>query len=275
MKYLKFFLILLSFFSLSSYAEQVTQVKGKLFIFSFSKEKSQSYKSGTQVKFYDNKGKLSLIAKIKNCNSRKCKAVTLKRRRGFQILKGVSIFSTKQSTQVVKSQKILDTSKKFPYKYALRGGLGGQNSATLFTEFDYIFSPKWVFGFALSNRIISRKDFKITGIGYGLRADYYFNSYDKNGLFVTLSLGMANLSYQTLNLDPSITNFTTSQTAPYFNFMGGYRKWFGERFNMNFAGGLSYIGYKAKFTDPNNGSVFSSPYRQIDLALEVSLGYSF
>lgn len=274
MKNLKLFLLSVSLFSLSSYAEQIVQTKGKLFI--FTKDKSQFYKNGNQVKFYDQNNKVLLIAKIQKCNSTKCKAVMVKRRRGFKLVRGVVLSNSKHSPQVRKPIKsVLSASSKAPsYQYAVRGGLGGQNSATAFLDFDYIFSDKWVFGAVVSDRVASRSDLKVSGIGFGLRADYHFSSFQKTGFFATLGLGMATLNYKVVNIDPTITQFSTSETVPYMNLMGGYKKWF-KSFYMNFAGGLSYIQYKATFEDPNNGAVFTNPYVRVDLGLEISLAYPF
>ncbi len=283
MKSIKLLLLTTTLFSFSIHAETIIQAKGKRFI--FSRESSESYKGGDKIKFYDNNQKVSLVAQIQKCNSKKCMAVMLKRRKGFNLVKGISIFTKKTTaaapvTQKVVRKKIIGKNKKeeqkstAKYKYAMRGGWGGQNSATVFAEFDYIYSPKWVFGFGLSNRIISRDDLEVAGIGYGLRADYHFAPFEQSGFFATVSLGMANIEYTVKDIDPTVTNFSEAETVPYFNLMGGYKMWF-SRFYMNFAGGLGYIGYKENFEDPTTGSTFTNPYASMDLALEISLAYPF
>ncbi len=280
MRLLKYIVIALCLTSISAHAEKIIQTKGKRFI--FSRESSQTYQSGDKVKFYDSSNKVSLIAQIQKCNSKKCMAVMLKRRKGFSLAKGV-VITAKATGAVAQSKKVDNriTKKKevvkkssTGHKYAVRGGWGGQNSATLFAEFDYIYSPKWVFGFALSNRIISRDDLEVSGIGYGVRADYHFDSYEENGFFGTFSLGMASLTYDVVNIDPTITQFSESETVPYFNLMAGYKMWFNSVY-MNFAGGLGYIGYKENFEDPTTGSTFTNPYASMDLALEISIAYPF
>lgn len=285
MNIFKYLFVAAYLISINSFAEQVIQTKGKRFI--FTRESSQVYKSGDKVNFYDNTKKVSLIAQIQKCNSKKCMAVMLKRRKGFTLAKGKSIYpkgtelsSQAKPSKVAKTKKETQREVSVPktstseHKYAIRGGWGGQNSATVFAEFDYIYSPKWVFGLALSNRIISRDDLEVSGIGYGVRADYHLDSFEKNGFFGTVSLGMASLTYDVVNIDPSVTNFSESETVPYFNIMAGYKMWF-NRFYMNFAGGLGYIGYKESFEDPTTGSTFTNPYASMDLALEISLAYPF
>ena len=274
MKMLKTLFLFSGLLSLSLGAQEIKQVKGKRFI--FIKEDSASYSKGQKVKFYDEFGKVTLVAQIQKCSSSKCMAVMLKRRKGFNLGTGQMIYSEKSSStskpaKVASSVESTTLPKK--YKYAIKGGLGGQNSASLFGEFDYIASEKWVYGLSVSNRIMSRDDLEVSGLGFGGRVDYHFDPFSENGFLASVNLGMVSLTYTVMDIE-GVSNFEESESVPYLTLMGGYQMWFNNLY-MTFAGGLSYMGYKESFEDPNSTASFTNPYSSMDLALEVSLSYPF
>lgn len=264
-----------TFFCFQIQAEEIYQVKGKRFI--FNKESSQKYTSGQVVKFYDSAEKLSVVAKIQKCNASKCMAQMMKRRKGFRLAKGEMIYpkSSASSPRITKTKSATNDSPavKGQYKYAVKGGLGGHSSASIFGEFDYISSEKWVYGLSVSNRIMSRDDLEVSGLGFGGRVDYHFDPFSQNGFMASANLGLVNLTYSVVDIE-GVSNFEESESVPYFTLMGGYKMWF-DNLYMTFAGGLSYVAYKESFEDPSSNATFTNPYSSMDLALEISLAYPF
>ncbi len=263
--------------SAQSLAEEVIQIKDKRFL--FSKEKSQQFTKGEKVKFKDNRGKTALIAEIDKCGAQKCIATLLKRRKGFELSKGIQIFSQVQSSAPVQKMTIKKekqekrSDESGTYKYAVKGGVGGQNSASFFGEFDYISNEKWTYGLVFSSRYLSRDDLEIASTSFGVRADYHFNTFKENGFLASVNLGMANVTYTVVSIE-DVSNFEESESVPYFTAMAAYKMWFGNLY-ATVGGGLSYMGYKDKFDDPNSTSSFTNPYSSIDLAFEASLAYPF
>lgn len=274
-------------------AENIVKVKGKSFI--FDRNPNGNYQAGSQQKFFDEEGKLILLVQIQKCNSSKCIAKVLRRKKGLTLSVGMSVFSEKPKKKELK--ELFDEPIVAPVenekkeerreevssnsyqqdpkrkKYLVKAGIGGQNSASAFAEIDYLGKSNWAYGFVLSSRIAARSDLDMSAFSYGGRLDYYWGPIDKKGYLASLNLGMANVTYTAVEIE-GVGNYSESETIPYATIMAGYKFWLGKAM-ITLAGGLSYMGYKENLEDPTTQIVFVNPYSAMDLALEASLGFTF
>lgn len=275
------------------HAQDILQVKKKKFV--IKRQANESYQKGDKKRFYDEAGKLALIGTVIKYNKNLCLFKIDKFRRGLSLKKGMKFYLTKDgdSANALASQnpsksleepeaeetpvetqdkenKVEDPSGP---KYLVKAGLGGQNSASVFAELDIINKRPWTYGLVLSSRIVGRDDVELSSMSYGDRVDYNFKDFFDNGFLMSLNLGMASLTYDVVAVE-GITSFTLSESVPYGTVIAGYRLWF-KKLLLTFGGGISYMGYSASLEDPVNDTVVTNPYVTVDLALEISLGFTF
>lgn len=270
------------------HAQDILQVKKKKFV--IKRQANESYQKGDKKRFYDEAGKLALIGTVIKYNKNLCLFKIEKFRRGLSLKKGMKLYLTKdggsasamasKSPEEPEAETPVETQEKENKaddpsgpKYLVKAGLGGQNSASVFAELDIINKGPWTYGLVLSNRIVGRDDVELSSMSYGARVDYNFKDFFDNGFLMSLNLGMASLTYDVVAVE-GITSFTLSESVPYGTVMAGYRLWL-KKLLLTFSGGISYMGYSASLEDPVNGAVVTNPYVTVDLALEISLGFTF
>lgn len=265
-------------------AEPIIKVKGNRFV--FQKNPSYTYEVGQGTRFYDEKGRLVFFALITKCTQTKCLAELKKKRKGYNLTSNSMAYTRKpevlaEDFEVSSSKKEVGNEQE-PSEtkestnrdhYLVRGGIGGQISASAFGELSFLGSGSLSYGLVLSSRIAARTDLDMSSFGYGGRIDYHFAPFETKGFLGSLNVGMANVTYTAVEIQ-GVTSFTESETIPYLTITGGYKFWLGPAL-VTLGGGLSYMGYKKSFEDPNTNIVFENPYPQMDLALESSLGFSF
>lgn len=262
-------------------SETILKVKGSNFI--FEKELGVFDLDKERESFYDDNGRILLITKIKKCNKKKCVAKILKRRKGLKILKGMTIYSKRIKKKELYDEPISSPDEKpenekkkgikTNKKYLVKAGLGGQNSASLFAEIDFVSASHWSYGFVVSSRIVERKDLGASSFGYGGRVDYLFTPLEENGFLSSINLGLANITYKSIAIE-GISDYSAAETTFYTSLTSGYRFWL-SRALITLGAGLSYIGYTKQLKDPGTEIEFENPYPNLDLAVEASLGFSF
>lgn len=144
---------------------------------------------------------------------------------------------------------------------------------------DFVVTDEWTLGpqfsyvdFSLNSSSGFTNKVEVSGIGGGLRGNWFYNGVFTDGFYVGPGLTYTNVSAKVSNATESAEGSVSSVVA---SALFGYG-WFWDSFNILLGGGFATIlsNPKVKVVE-SNGTTTEYEARKGGLALEFSLGFTF